>query len=126
MVPTVLADLEVRHLIFAVLSLTVLRMLPVSLALLGTRVRPVTSGFLGWFGPRGLASIVFVLLILEEVEVPHKSEIFAITILTVGLSILLHGVTAGPAAQAYGAKAKAMGTCTENQPITSAHFFEKT
>ena len=126
MVPTVLADLEVRHLIFAVLSLTVLRMLPVSLALLGTRVRPVTSGFLGWFGPRGLASIVFVLLILEEVEVPHKSEIFAITILTVGLSILLHGVTAGPAAQAYGAKAKAMGTCTENQPITGAHFFEKT
>src|SRR4029450_10695988 len=59
--------------LYAVGSLTVVRMLPVALALLGTGMRRVTVGFLGWFGPRGLASIVFVLILVEETELPERS-----------------------------------------------------
>ena len=58
--------------LFGVLSLTVLRMLPVQLSLIGTGIRAPTIAFLGWFGPRGLASILFVLLIAEETEIAHR------------------------------------------------------
>ena len=124
MVPLAFADVQYLYILFAVLSLTVLRMLPVHLSLRGSRVKPVTSAFLGWFGPRGLASVLFVILILEKVEVPHKNEIFAVTITTVLFSILLHGVTAGPAARSYGAKAQAMADCEENRPVPEAPFTE--
>jgi sodium/hydrogen antiporter len=55
----------------------VVRMLPVALALLGTGMRRVTVGFLGWFGPRGLASIVFVLILVEETQLPERSTSLA-------------------------------------------------
>ena len=58
--------------LYAVLSLTVVRMLPVAIAMLGTRARPATVGFVGWFGPRGLASIVFAVIVLEESHLPHQ------------------------------------------------------
>ena len=74
--------------------------------------------FLGWFGPRGLASILFVLLILDEAEVVHHNEIFSVTIITVALSALLHGVSAAPLARLYGQQAASMGECEENQPVT--------
>ncbi|MDX2480832.1 MAG: cation:proton antiporter, partial [Desulfuromusa sp.] len=80
-------------LLYAVLSLTVIRMIPIAISLIGTRLRLPTQLFLGWFGPRGLASILFVLLILEETELPHRAELLSITVVTVALSVLLHGVT---------------------------------
>ena len=55
------------------LSLTLVRMLPVAVAMLGTGARPPTVAFLGWFGPRGLASIVFAVIVVEESELPHES-----------------------------------------------------
>jgi sodium/hydrogen antiporter len=75
----VLADLSWRVAIYAVLSLTVVRMVPVALALLGSHARLPTVAFVGWFGPRGLASIVFAVLIVEEAQLPHVSTILQAT-----------------------------------------------
>ena len=61
-------DLSARPIVYALLSLTVIRMVPVAIALIGTHLRPATVAFMGWFGPRGLASVVFTLLALEEIE----------------------------------------------------------
>ena len=88
--------------LYAALSLTVVRMLPVAISMIGTRARPATLTFLGWFGPRGLASIVFAVIVVEESQLPHKLTILLAIYLTVGLSIILHGVTAAPLANRYG------------------------
>ena len=97
-------------------------MLPVHLSLFDKDIKPVTSAFLGWFGPRGLASILFVLLILEEAELANESKLFAIVIVTVALSVVLHGMTAGPAARWYGAMSGRMGECEENRPVSDEPF----
>ncbi|WP_423981498.1 cation:proton antiporter [Ilumatobacter sp.] len=88
----------------AVLSLTVARMGPVWVALIGTGLRARTRLFLGWFGPRGLASIVFGLLLLEDtVAVADVGEqVFGVIALTVAASVLLHGATASSGARRYG------------------------
>jgi sodium/hydrogen antiporter len=88
--------------LYAVASLTVVRMLPVAIAMLGTRARPATLAFMGWFGPRGLASIVFAVILVEESHLPHQQTILLAIYLTVGLSVLLHGITAAPLAERYG------------------------
>jgi len=118
LLPEGLEHLTPTIFLYAVLSLTVIRMVPIGLSLLGTGVKLPTQLFLGWFGPRGLASILFVLLILEESEIAHKDELLTITIVTVGLSALLHGITAAPLAKLYGQLAARMGECEENQPAT--------
>jgi sodium/hydrogen antiporter len=79
----------------------VVRMLPVALAMVGTGMRPVTVGFLGWFGPRGLASIVFVLILPEETELPERPLMLEVVVWTVALSVYAHGLTAGPGATGY-------------------------
>jgi NhaP-type Na+/H+ or K+/H+ antiporter len=96
-----LADLSWKIAVYAVLSLTVVRMLPVALALLGTGARKPTSAFLGWFGPRGLASIVFAVIVVEESHLPHVQTILLTTYATVGLSVLVHGLTASPLTDRY-------------------------
>jgi|SRR5215207_7789306 len=96
-----LGDLDWRLAAYAVLSLTVVRLLPVALAMVGTGMRRVTVGFLGWFGPRGLASIVFVLLLLEETDLPQRSLLLAAVTVTVALSVYAHGLTAWPGANRY-------------------------
>lgn len=93
--------------IYAVLSLTALRMIPVSLSLAGTGLGLRSHMFLGWFGPRGLASILYVLLAVEETGLGAKEEIYAVVMCTVLLSVLLHGLTAAPAAAAYAAHSDA-------------------
>jgi NhaP-type Na+/H+ or K+/H+ antiporter len=118
MLPEGLAHLEPAHVAYALLSLTVIRMVPVAISLLGTGLRLPSHLFLGWFGPRGLASILFVLLILEESAVPHREEILSVTVITVALSAVLHGLTAAPFARRYGNMAARMGECEENRPAT--------
>ena len=86
--------------VYALLSLTVVRMVPVAIALLGTRSRAPTVMYLGWFGPRGLASIVFAVLVVEA-NVPHDATIVDAAVLTVIASIVLHGLTAGPLTDRY-------------------------
>jgi NhaP-type Na+/H+ or K+/H+ antiporter len=78
---------------YALLSLTVIRMVPVAISLIGTQARRQTVGFLGWFGPRGLASIVFAVIIVEESHLPGTPTLLAVTFTTVGLSVFAHGLT---------------------------------
>lgn len=96
-----LGELNWKLAFYALLSLTVIRMLPVAIAMLGSRVRRPTLGFLGWFGPRGLASIVFALIVVEESHLPHEHTIVVAIYLTVGLSVFAHGITAAPLANRY-------------------------
>jgi NhaP-type Na+/H+ or K+/H+ antiporter len=113
LLPEALANANVTFVIYAVLSLTLIRMLPIALSLLGSGVRLPSYLFLGWFGPRGLASILFVLLILEQTTLPHREELLSITVITVALSVLLHGLTAAPFARHYGRLTEKMGACEE-------------
>ena len=118
MVPDALAVLEWPILLYAGLSLTVVRMLPVALSLAGTGLLPSSKVFLGWFGPRGLASILFALLIVEQYDIAHEEQILACIVITVALSVLLHGVTAAPWARAYGAMVARRGACEETKPVS--------
>jgi NhaP-type Na+/H+ or K+/H+ antiporter len=87
--------------LYAVLSLTLVRMLPVAIAMIGTGARLPTLGFLGWFGPRGLASIVFAIIVVEEAHLPGTQTILLTAYLTIGLSVFAHGISAAPCARAY-------------------------
>jgi len=96
-----LDELSWQIALYAVASLTIVRMLPVAVAMLGTGARHQTVAFLGWFGPRGLASIVFALIVVQEADLPHATTILLTTYATVGLSVLAHGLTAAPLARRY-------------------------
>jgi NhaP-type Na+/H+ or K+/H+ antiporter len=100
------ADLTI--VLYAVLSLTLVRMVPVALATLGAGLDRNTVLFVGWFGPRGLASLVFALLALEELGA-GADEAVAVIAVTVFLSVLAHGLSAGPLAARYGKAAAARG-----------------
>jgi NhaP-type Na+/H+ or K+/H+ antiporter len=97
----VLGDVTWQVALYAVLSLTVVRLAPVAISMIGTGLRRPTLAFLGWFGPRGLASIVFAVLVLEEGGLPHDDLILTTTYVTIGLSVLAHGLTAAPLANRY-------------------------
>lgn len=101
------AVLTWQAVLFAVLSLTVLRMLPVALALLGSGMRRETVLFVGWFGPRGLASVVFSVIAVETLPMTAELQaVLATIVLTVLMSVVLHGITADPWAARYGAWAE--------------------
>lgn len=117
LLPEGLALFKFEYLVFALLSLTVIRMVPIAASLIGSGIRAPTYGFLGWFGPRGLASILFLLLIIEEEKIVHREELFAITVLTVGLSILIHGITAAPLSNRYGRYLSACPKSIENGDV---------
>jgi len=102
--PRVLDTLDWSTVGYAVLSLTVVRMVPVALSLIGTGVRPATVLFLGWFGPRGLATILFGLLVVEEAHLPTGDAIFSVGLTAVLLSVVAHGATAAPWSRWYGAR----------------------
>ena len=87
--------------LYAVLSLTVIRMAPVAVALVGSGLDRATIALVAWFGPRGLASVVFALLALEELGNPTAGHAVAVITFTVLLSVVLHGVTAEPLAARY-------------------------
>jgi NhaP-type Na+/H+ or K+/H+ antiporter len=89
--------------VYALLSLTVIRMLPVFLSLAGTGERTASKLFLGWFGPRGLASIVFAIIVLNE-GVPNGQFIAMVVVLTVFFSLVAHGISANPLARAFARK----------------------
>ncbi|HEY6114251.1 MAG TPA: cation:proton antiporter [Gaiellaceae bacterium] len=97
-----LRELTWQIALYAVLSLTLVRMVPVAIAMLGTSARRPTVGFLGWFGPRGAASIVFALLLLEEESaLPNQDVILTTAFVTVALSVFAHGASAAPLATRY-------------------------
>jgi sodium/hydrogen antiporter len=97
-----LSTITWRTALYAVLSLTLVRMVPVAVALTGSRFRWPSVLYIGWFGPRGLASIVFGLLMLHDGP-PAAEVLVDVIALTVGLSVVLHGATAAWAARTYAA-----------------------
>lgn len=98
-----------RPLLYAVLSVTVIRMLPVALALQGMGFRADTVAIIGWFGPRGLASVVFTLLAFEELTSAGEpiDTLVAVATWTILLSVFAHGFSAGPLARWYAQRLKA-------------------
>ncbi|MFK8015285.1 MAG: cation:proton antiporter [Gammaproteobacteria bacterium] len=124
LLPEGLVHVDGATLLYALLSLSVLRMLPVWLSLLGTGVRLPTALFLGWFGPRGLASILFLLVILEEAGMLHESRLLSVTVVTVALSVLLHGISAAPFARRYGAMVARLGECAETEDVPNTPLRE--
>jgi sodium/hydrogen antiporter len=100
---------------FAVLALTVARMVPVALALLGSGLDRATVAFIGWFGPRGLATVVFGLIAVDSLTPPHANLVLGAVTVTVTFSVLLHGVSASPLAGRYGQAASRL-------PRSAAHI----
>ncbi len=96
-----LDDVTWQVALYAVLSLTVVRIVPVALAMLGAGARSQTIGFLGWFGPRGLASIVFAVILLDEADLPHLQTLLLAITVTIAISVYAHGLTAGPLTERY-------------------------
>ena len=109
--------LDWRHVLYAILSLTALRMVPVALALLGSGLRAPTVAFLGWFGPRGLASIIYLLLIVDEYPFNGMADVERTVLVTVLMSIVLHGATAAPFARIYGRWSKRENASKEAQSV---------
>lgn len=101
MLPQALPALDGRVLVYAILSLTLLRMIPVVLALIGTGLLTSSRLFLGWFGPRGIASIVYVQVLLGEASIPGQELIYVTAVTTVLLSVFLHGISAHPLVKLY-------------------------
>ncbi|UCG26313.1 MAG: sodium:proton antiporter [Chloroflexota bacterium] len=92
-------------LIYAILSLTVVRMLPVAVSLLGTKLRAVSVLFMGWFGPRGIASILYVLTVFaaeDPEDIIGQETIYTVVMITIFMSVLAHGFTAAPLSNWYG------------------------
>jgi NhaP-type Na+/H+ or K+/H+ antiporter len=106
-----------QTLAFAVLSLTVLRMVPVAVCLLGTGLRRPTVTFVGWFGPRGLASVVFALITYESLGAtdPEVQTVIGVVATTVMISVVLHGLSATPWAERYGAWVQRVRPFVETQ-----------
>jgi NhaP-type Na+/H+ or K+/H+ antiporter len=101
LVPAALQVVDVMTVVYAVLSLTVVRMLPVALSLAGTGARWPSRALVGWFGPRGLATVVFALTVVEEFDVPGTQRIVAVATVTVLLSVLAHGLSAAALTTRY-------------------------
>jgi sodium/hydrogen antiporter len=121
-------DLTWPDVLYAVLSLTLIRMVPVAVALAGARLGRTTVAFVGWFGPRGLASVVFALLALEEIGERAAGSAITIIGFTVLLSVVAHGVTADPLARRYGpsmTRALAPGEDTGIPPLPERRLIRR-
>ncbi|OAN75216.1 sodium:proton exchanger [Jannaschia sp. EhC01] len=99
MLPDGLSHFTWSTCLIALSFLTVVRVLPIFLSLTSTGLAVREKLFLGWFGPRGLASILFTLIMMDEFELPAEEELLACVSLTVALSVLLHGISATPLAK---------------------------
>ena len=121
MVGPALDGLGPATLLYALASLTLVRMVPVWLSLTGLGLEPSTRAFIGWFGPRGIASILYGLLLLEGSGLEQGGTVFSVTMLTILLSVVLHGITAWPAVRWYGRWADDMKDAPdmpEMQPVS--------
>ena len=107
-------ELSAQPVIYAIISLTLIRMVPVAIALMGTHLRPATVAFMGWFGPRGLASVVFTLIALQELEHSGGGTLLVQTATwTILFSVVLHGISASPLAALYGTSIAKAGEIPE-------------
>ena len=116
MLPAILPAVTWQVLVYAFLSLTIIRMLPVAVSLMGKKLMWETTALLGWFGPRGIASIIYVLIVLREAALPGEETILAVTVVTVAMSILLHGISALPLTGWYAGMVDSMDMEEEAMP----------
>jgi NhaP-type Na+/H+ or K+/H+ antiporter len=105
-----LGELHLAPVLYAVLSLTLVRMLPVALSMIGTRLSAASVLFMGWFGPRGLASIVLGLVAAQEVQAAGASVLRLGLVATVLLSIFAHGLSAAPGIRLYARQVARLGS----------------
>ncbi len=110
------AGISVSVVIYAILALTVVRIVPVLVALRGTTLTRLEAVFLGWMGPRGLASLVFGLLAVIQLKGGPSSLTAQVMVITVLLSVIVHGVTAGPIGAAFAKRSAARARAS---PISS-------
>lgn len=99
--PIGLAHAEWTTILIAIGILTLARIIPITISLLGEKLHFYERFILGWFGPKGLASILFALFVAEQYKLPYIDEMLACTVVTVGLSILIHGLSAKPLAHHF-------------------------
>ena len=110
-------QLDWRIGVYVVASLTVVRMVPVALGTVGLGFHRLTTLYVGWFGPRGLASIIFALYVVEEAgQAPFATTVFLVAIATVAASVVLHGASAAPLTARYGGESTAMATADPHMP----------
>ncbi len=101
-VPSVVSYWGWRELIYALCSLTVLRMLPVAVSLIGAKLDWASIGFIGWFGPRGIASVLYLLMAIASLGVEGYESLMSVIVLTVLISVFAHGLSAVPLSEGYG------------------------
>lgn len=120
MVPEALGHLTWQMAALILVSLFVVRPLAISISLIGTDASATSRAFFGWFGPRGLATALFALLIVEEIDHTLSEPILAIAINAVWISAVLHGLSAVPGAKWYAGRVAKMGDCPETMPVDSS------
>ena len=108
LLPPAIESISPSIVLYAILSLSLVRIIPVAIGFIGAKVEPITTLFVGWFGPRGVASILYIFIVLEYESLPGLELIYAVVMVTVLFSIFAHGITAAPAAKRYGEHIKGL------------------
>ncbi len=104
MLPKAFENINLTVVMFALLSLTVVRMLPVAISMIGTKLRAISVLYMGWFGPRGIATILYAITVIGHGDITGTNTIYDVAIITVALSLILQGATAWPLSELYGAR----------------------
>jgi NhaP-type Na+/H+ or K+/H+ antiporter len=124
LIPIGLEHLNASVIAYAVLSLTVIRMVPVAASMIRSGLSPTSVLFLAWFGPRGLASVIFALLAVEQLGDQASEAVAAISI-TILLSVILHGITAGPVGRRYVHTDEARAEKAAGPPARNSGFLPR-
>ena len=118
--PEAVAHLTRQVAALTALSLFVLRPAAIWISLIGSTAAPVTRLFCSWFGLRGLATALFALLLVPQVDRDYAEPVLMIAVNAVWISAVLHGITAAPVARWYAARVTRMGASAEAEPITGS------
>ena len=102
LVPAVFPHWGWRELAYALASLTLLRMVPVAISMIGAKLDWKSIAFIGWFGPRGIASVLYLLMAVAAIGFTGNERIVSVIVLTVAISVFAHGISAGPLSNRYG------------------------
>lgn len=102
MIPAAVPHWGLGEVIYALASLTVLRMVPVAISLIGARLDWRTITFIGWFGPRGIASVLYLLMAVAAIGIEGNEQVMSVIVLTIAISVFAHGISATPLSERYG------------------------
>lgn len=119
LVPDAIAALTTETVLYILGSLLIVRPLAILIALVGTDASILTRLFFGWFGPRGLATALFALLVVDQLDYQIGENILHLAVNAVWMSAVLHGISAAPGARWYARALDKRGDCAETQPIKS-------